>query len=328
MSEDRFSGLLRLDKPPGVTSHDAVLEVRRKLGSPGAGHLGTLDPPASGLLLVALGTATRAIPVWSGLDKVYEARMRFGVTTSTQDLAGEVLRMSDPGGLDEGAIRRKAESFLGKILQVPPMVSALKVGGTRLHQLARRGIEVERQARETVVHSWDWRSFELPEAAFRVRCSSGTYVRTLAHDLGAALGCGAALASLRRTQIGPWSVEDSASLEDLSQGPAESLLLRAGVPLDRALGSLPAVTLDPAAARLVGAGRRPVVLRGSAPLAAGPRSVVFRGAEGRALALGELQGTADPSLAVACPRVVFPWAVRTGGRVETLAAEPESSPRP
>jgi len=324
--EERYSGLLRLDKPPGVTSHDAVLEVRKRLGSPGAGHLGTLDPPASGLLLVALGSATRAIPVWSGLDKVYEARIRFGVTTSTQDTAGEVLSTADASGLDEATIREQAQAFLGTIRQVPPMVSALKVRGTRLHQLARRGIEVERQAREVTVHTWEWRSFELPEAAFRVRCSSGTYVRTLAHDLGAALGCGAALAALRRTEIGAWRVEGAATIDELGREPDHELLARAGTPLDRALEGLPTVIVDPAGAALIGAGRRPVVTRGHAPLLAGPRSVAFRAAEGRVLALGELEGHADPRLALACPRVVFPWAVRTGGRAEPLPAELATPP--
>jgi tRNA pseudouridine55 synthase len=326
VSEERYSGLLRLDKPPGVTSHDAVLEVRRRLGSPGAGHLGTLDPPASGLLLVALGAATRAIPVWSSLEKIYEARLRFGVTTSTQDLAGEVVGTADASGLDEAGVRRAALAFLGRIRQVPPMVSALKVRGTRLHQLARQGVEVEREPREVEIYAWEWRSFELPEAAFRVRCSPGTYVRTLAHDLGLALGCGAALAALRRTHIGPWSVEGAATLEELRAGNEETLLARAGTPLDRALEILPAVALDPAAAALVGTGRRPVVFRGPAPLSAGPRSIVFRDAQGRALALGELSGHADPRLAVACPRVVFPWAVRTGARAE-LAAELAARPR-
>src|SRR5262249_51018772 len=149
----------------------------------------------------------------------------------TQDTAGEVVRMGDASGLDEAAIRRATEPFLGRIRQVPPMVSALKVRGKRLHQLARRGVEIEREAREVSVHTWEWRSFELPEAAFRVRCSAGVYVRTLAHDLGAALGCGGALASLRRTQIGPWGVEGAASLEKLGEGSADSLLVRAGISL-------------------------------------------------------------------------------------------------
>ena len=303
MSAAATSGLVRLDKPPGVTSHDVVLEARRRLGSPGAGHLGTLDPPASGLLLVALGAATRAILVWSGLEKTYEARLRFGVTTATQDLAGEVLTTADASGLDEPAIRQ-----------------AVKVGGRRLHDLARQGLEVERAQREVHVHAWEWRSFELPEAAFRVRCSAGTYVRTLAHDLGAALGCGAALATLRRTWIGPWSVEGAVSMDELAAEPAERILSRAGIPLDDALSSLPAVTVDAEGAALIGAGRRPVVARGQAPLATGARSVAIRGADGHVLALGELQEHADPRLAIACPRVVFPWAVRTGMSAAAPAA--------
>ena len=320
MSAEVFSGLVRLDKPPGMTSHDVVLEARRRLASPGAGHLGTLDPPASGLLLVALGAATRAIPVWTALDKIYEARLRFGVTTTTQDLAGQIVTTADASALDEPTVRQAALGLLGKIQQVPPMVSAIKVRGTRLHQLARRGVEIERAPREVEVHSWEWRSFELPEAAFRVRCSSGTYVRTLAHDLGAALGCGAALATLRRTHIGPWRVEDAVSLDQLAAEPTERILSRAGVPLDDALASLPSITVDDAAAALIGSGRRPVIARGLAPLAAGPRSVAIRTLGGRVLALGELLEHADPRLAFACPRVVFPWAVRTGAGAEAPAA--------
>jgi tRNA pseudouridine55 synthase len=326
LSAAATSGLVRLDKPPGVTSHDVVLEVRRRLGSPGAGHLGTLDPPASGLLLVALGAATRAIPVWSGLEKTYEARLRFGVTTTTQDLAGEVVTTADASLLDESAIRQAALRLLGKIQQIPPMVSAVKVGGRRLHDLARQGLEVERAPREVHVHAWEWRSFELPEAAFRVRCSAGTYVRTLAHDLGAALGCGAALATLRRTWIGPWSVEGAASMDELAAEPAERILARAGIPLDDALSSLPAVTVDAEAAAMIGTGRRPVVARGQAPLATGARSVAIRGADGHVLALGELQEHADPRLAIACPRVVFPWAVRTGVSAATPAATASPDP--
>jgi len=321
-----YSGLLPLDKPAGITSHDAVLEVRKRLASPGAGHLGTLDPPASGLLLVALGAATRAIPVWSKTDKTYEGRIRFGVTTSTQDLAGEVQGTGDVSGLDEASIRAATTPFLGSIQQVPPMVSAVKLRGTPLHRLARRGLVVERPAREVEVHSWEWLSFSLPDAQFRLRCSAGTYVRTLAHDLGQALGCGAALAALRRTRIGVWRVEDAITLTELEQSPARELLARAGVPLDLALEALPTVRLDEAAAALVGAGRRPVVMRGQAPLAGGPRSVAMRGVDGRVLALGELQGHVDPRLAVACPRVVFPWAVRAGGRTGAPPAAELAAP--
>jgi len=193
------------------------------------------------------------------------------------------------------------------------MVSALKVGGERLHALARRGIEVTRAPRRVRISSWEWLGMALPEATFRVRCSAGTYVRTLAHDLGMALGCGAALASLRRLRSEPFGLERSVTLADLDARSREEILERAGVPLDQALSVLPPVVLDAAAAASVGAGGRPAVAAGDAPIAAGPRSIVFRDDSGQALALGELRADAvEPGRVLACPRVVFPWAARCG----------------
>lgn len=311
--EDRpFDGLLVIDKPIGRTSHDLVLEVRRRLASRGAGHLGTLDPGASGLLVVAMGAATRAIPVWQGGEKTYEGRVRFGVVTSTQDLAGQILERHPCESLTAEAIRRESAGLVGDLEQVPPMVSALKVGGERLHRLARRGITVERAARRVRVRSWDWLEWALPEASFRVRCSGGTYVRTLAHDLGAALGCGAALAALRRTRSEPFGLDHAVALADLERLSIAELLERGGIPLDRALEVLPSVTLDEPAAHEVGVGGRPPGVWAGAPVDAGPRSVVMRDPAGRALALGELCRSEDGGIR-ACPHVVFPWAVRSGG---------------
>jgi tRNA pseudouridine55 synthase len=307
-----FSGLLAVDKPAGVTSHDVVSLVRRHLRAPGAGHLGTLDPGASGLLLLALGAATRAIPVWQGGEKTYEATIVFGVVTASQDLQGRVLE-TRPVDLDEPRVRAATPAFVGELDQVPPMVSAVKVGGERLYRLARRGIEVERAPRRVRVASWEWLGFALPEARFRVRCSSGTYVRTLAHDLGQALGCGAAVKTLRRLRSEPFGLERSVSLRDLSQHPAEEVLARGGVSLDEALSVLPEVRLDDHAVAAIGYGGRPWIASGGAPLSAGPRSVVFRDVAGRALALGGLEPAPErPGEALACPHVVFPWAVRQG----------------
>ena len=308
-----FAGLLAVDKPAGETSHDVVLRVRRRLMARGAGHLGTLDPAASGLLLVALGAATRAIPVWQGGEKTYEGRARFGVITASQDLDGEVLERRDCSALTPEAIQRETRSRVGDVDQVPPMVSALKVGGERLHRLARRGISVERAPRRVRVRSWEWLEFALPEATFRVRCSGGTYVRTLVHDLGLALGCGAALASLRRTRSEPFGLEASVTVADLDRLSPAEVLERAGIPLDRALEVLPQVKLDEAAQDEVGRGGRPLVECMEIPAARGPRSVVLRDRTGRALGLGELTST-GPGTARVCPHVVFPWAVRSGPR--------------
>lgn len=305
-----WSGLLLLDKPTGLTSHDVVDKVRRRLRVRSAGHLGTLDPAASGLLVVAIGAATRCAQVWQAGEKTYDAVVRFGVVTSTQDLQGEVLERHEVA-LEEARVRDAALAFVGEIDQVPPMVSAIKVGGQRLHKLARRGEVIDRAARRITVHAWDWQGFDFPDASFRVRCSGGTYVRTLAHDLGGLLGVGGALKSLRRLRSAPFSLEQALPLRVLDERSAEEVF-EAGVPLDIALEVLPAVTLDAAGAEALGYGRRPLVER-VAPLSAGPRSVVLRDVAGRALALGEL--TPDPGgsgLALACPHVVFPWAVREG----------------
>jgi tRNA pseudouridine55 synthase len=308
----QFHGLVCLDKPVGPTSHDVVVHVRRRLLSPGAGHLGTLDPLASGLLVVALGAATRALPVWQGGEKTYEASLTLGLITSSQDLAGDVIERR-PVAVDEAQLRTAALAFTGEISQVPPMVSALKVGGERLHALARRGIEVTRAPRRVVISSWEWLEIALPEARFRVRCSGGTYVRTLVHDLGLALGTGAALGGLRRLRSEPFSIEQAITLAELDRCTPEEALAKAGIPLDRALDVLPAVTLDAEAAAIAGAGGRPQVTPGAGPIAGGPRSVVFRDVDGRALALGELSADpADSSRMLACPRAVFPWAVRSG----------------
>src|SRR5262249_9056112 len=154
-----------------------------RLPAPGAGHLGTLDPGATGLLLIAIGAATRCASVWQGGEKTYEATLRLGVTTASQDLSGEVLARVEPR-VNEAGVRSASAAFTGDFEQIPAMGSAVRVGGRRLHELAREGVTVERAPRRVRVIEWTWLDVALPEARFRVRCSGGTYVRTLAHDLG------------------------------------------------------------------------------------------------------------------------------------------------
>ena len=305
-----WSGLLPVDKPTGVTSHDVVDHARRRLGVGAIGHLGTLDPAASGLLVLALGAATRCALVWQGGQKTYVGTARFGVVTDSQDLEGRTLARSDARPT-EADVRAAATAMLGELDQVPPMVSALKHGGERLYALARRGITVERPARRIRVDAWRWLELA-PEsdARFEVTCSAGTYVRTLVHDLGTRLGCGAALASLRRTRSEPFTLEQACAWESLDREPPAELLASAGIPLDRALETLPAVVLDEAAAASLGLGQAPRVEPGGGPVGAGPRSVVFRDASGRALAIGGLERGSDGVRAR--PAAVFRWAVRTG----------------
>ncbi len=305
-----WAGLLPVDKPSGRTSHDVVARARRRIGLRAVGHLGTLDPSATGLLVLVIGAATRCAAVWQGGDKEYEGRARFGVVTDSQDLDGRTLE-ERPVAFTAEALRDATPAFVGELRQVPPMVSAIKVGGRRLHELARRGEEVAREPRTVHVSSWRWTDVTLPEASFVVRCSGGTYVRTLVHDLGAALGSGAALASLRRRRSEPFGVDEAAPWAALDAGDPAELLDRWGVTLDRALETLPAVTLDAARCEAVGRGQRPAVSPApGVPVGGGPRSVVLRDTQARALALGELLAEGDRI--IACPHVVFPWAVREG----------------
>ena len=304
-----WPGLLPVDKPTGVTSHDVVAHARRRLGLRAIGHLGTLDPGASGLLVLALGAATRCAMVWQGGQKTYAGTARFGVVTDTQDTGGRVLATSELRP-SEAAVRAAALTLTGRLAQVPPMVSALKHQGERLHVIARRGESVERSARPVHVAAWRWLAFTRDEASFEVDCSGGTYVRTLVHDLGERLGSGAALAQLQRLRSEPFSLAGACSWSELDSEPPGELLERRGVPLDRALEALPAVVLAPLQAAGLGLGQSPRVEAGPAPVGKGPRSVVFRDAGGHALALGELVREGDG--VHARPAVVFPWAVRGG----------------
>ena len=314
------AGLLAIDKPAGLTSHDIVDAVRRHMRIKRAGHLGTLDPGATGLLLIATGAATRAIASWQGGEKTYEAALRFGVVTSTQDLHGEVIESSGRTPPETEA-RAMAATFVGETDQLPPMVSAIKVGGERLYDLARRGIEVERQSRRITVRSWEWLEFSGDTARFRVVCSGGTYVRTLAHDLGQRLGCGAAIAELRRLRSEPFGLDRSIGLAELEASPAPHIWERAGLTLDAALAHLPALRLAAAEAAEIGFGGRPRVSSGRAsglPLHGGARSVALQDESGRVVALGELLAAPDTQLVgeavsvVVHAQVVFPWGAREG----------------
>lgn len=305
-----WTGLLPVDKPTGVTSHDVVDRVRRRLRVRAVGHLGTLDPGASGLLVLALGVATRCANVWQGGTKLYEGVARFGIVTDSQDTQGTVLEKREVR-ITESGVRAAALALTGDLAQVPPMVSALKHQGRRLYQLARRGETVERAPRPVRVDGWEWLGFALPEATFRVRCSGGTYVRTLVHDLGAALGCGAALAGLRRLESAPFTIAQACPWRELDAPDPAALLARHGIELSDALRTLPEVRLDAAGADALGHGRAVAVEPGAAPVGAGERSVVIRDAAGRPLALGGLE-PADGDGVLARPHVVFPWAVREG----------------
>lgn len=238
-----MDGVLVCDKAAGMTSHDVVARVRRLAGQRRVGHGGTLDPPATGVLVLALGRATRLLPFLPTEPKRYLATVAFGAETDTLDAAGTVTATADAAAVDEAALRAAMAGFVGPQEQVPPMVSAIKVGGERLYAKARRGEQVERAPRPIVVHALELLGFsagERPLATVEVVCSGGTYIRSLAADLGRAVGTLAHLAGLRRTAVGRFTEDQAHRLEDL----AEEGKLAAAV-LD------PAAAMDPAAVRAV-----------------------------------------------------------------------------
>ena len=222
------SGILLVDKPQGITSHDVVARVRRAAGTRKVGHAGTLDPLATGLLVLGLNSSTRLLTFLVGLDKTYEATVRLGVSTTSDDSEGEVTATADASGVADAAVDSGIADLTGPISQVPTAVSAIKVGGRRAYDLAREGVEVELRARDVVVSEFvvlDRRDAVVDGVAVRdldvrVSCSSGTYVRALARDLGGALGVGGHLTALRRTRVGSFDVADAAVLEGIEVGPA------------------------------------------------------------------------------------------------------------
>jgi tRNA pseudouridine55 synthase len=227
-SADQVTGLAVVDKEAGWTSHDVVARCRRIFGQRRVGHAGTLDPDATGVLLVGLGRATRLMRFLTALPKTYEAEVVLGTATHTLDASGEVVGTWDMDHIELAQVRKAAEALTGPIEQVPPMVSAVKVGGRRLHAMAREGLEVDRAARPVTVHRFEVTPGMTP-GVFRieVECSSGTYVRVLAADLGIALGGGAHLRNLRRTRIGSFSVDDARPVDSLTPAlvltPAQAL---------------------------------------------------------------------------------------------------------
>jgi tRNA pseudouridine55 synthase len=219
---DPFDGALLVDKPQGPTSHDVVDRVRRRFGLKKVGHAGTLDPNATGLLLLLLGRGTKLSDKLMSADKVYEGTLKLGETTNTYDADGEVTATAPVPPLSVEQLNAVAEAFVGDLMQTPPMVSAAKVGGVPLYKLARKGLEVERKPRLVHIYTFRFTAYQEPIGTFRVACTKGTYVRSLAHELGQKLGCGAHLATLRRTESGRFSVADATPLAQLLElTPAE-----------------------------------------------------------------------------------------------------------
>lgn len=293
MTVELPAGVLPVDKPEGPTSHDVVAMARRALKVRRIGHTGTLDPFASGLLLLCIGWATRIAEYLTGLPKTYVAVARLGVTTDTADPTGTVTGESERWReLDAETIARAFRDQVGTFLQRPPRYSAKKVKGVPLHRLARRGEAAEAPPAEVTIYELDILELDPPDVRFRVRCSAGTYIRAIARDAGEALQTGAHLVALRRTEIGPHRVDDALPLPELDDAAARARALIA--PAD-ALRHLPAVDIDEAALRAVGTGRA-IPAPAGAP-ASGPV---------RLLHAGRLAAIAEPADGRLTPRKVFP----------------------
>ncbi|TSE20579.1 tRNA pseudouridine synthase B [Tepidimonas alkaliphilus] len=302
-------GVLLLDKPVGLSAQAAVSRVKALLAAEKAGHTGTLDPLASGLLPVCLGAATKFAQVQLEADKAYEAVLRLGVRTSTGDAEGEVIATApvEAERLTPARLAELARRFTGVIEQIPPMHSALKKDGKALYEYARAGVELERAPRRVTIHALELEPLPHDPAALRlrVRCSKGTYVRTLAEDLGAALGCGAHLSALRRTATGPFELAEAVTLEQLEQAtmPQRLQWLR---PPEALLHGWPQVTLEEGeAARFLSGLRR----RGRWPDA---EAVAVFGAKPRALlGSGRCQGGELIPVRLLAPTEIAQWLTQT-----------------
>ena len=236
-------GFLNIYKPQGKTSHDIVAILRRITKIKQIGHTGTLDPDATGVLPVCLGKATKLCDMLTDKSKTYETVLLLGKTTDTQDISGEVLKEGDFSQIDSDAVVKCIGEFVGDYLQVPPMYSALKVNGKKLYELARQGIEVERKARPVVIHEINILEVDLPRIRMEVHCSKGTYIRTLCHDIGEKLGCGACMEELIRTKVSRFEIADSYTLDEVRELKEAGRLGEILVAIDDMFDSYEAVTL-------------------------------------------------------------------------------------
>lgn len=302
-------GILNLNKPRGPTSHDVVNRIRALTGIRRVGHAGTLDPLATGVLLVCIGRATRVTEYLMAGQKAYRARVRLGITTDTYDAEGQVVAEAVVE-VSRAQVEASLARFRGTITQVPPLYSAIKYKGTPLHRLARRGVEVgslSLKARRLEIFRLELTDWEPPECTLEVTCSPGTYVRALAHDLGQALGCGAHLAGLTRLASGNFRLEDAVTLEEFAQAVSEGCWPDLLHPIDAAITRFPALHLDADAARRVCSGQAVEVWEcGGVRVEAGGRDEVVGlarayGPDGTFLALVAY----DPAADVWRPRKVF-----------------------
>lgn len=237
-----MNGIILVDKPQGWTSHDVVAKLRGIYQQRRIGHSGTLDPMATGVLAVFLGRGTRAVELCENDEKEYVAELLLGIVTNTQDITGEVLEQHSVE-VSRQQLEAVLEQFLGPQQQIPPMYSAVKIGGKKLYELARKGQSVERKPRSIVIHELELCDFDGKTARIRVVCSKGTYIRTLCHDIGAALGTGGCLSSLRRTRAGRFAIDDCVTMEQIQQARDQNAHMAFLRPVDSLFSGCPAVYL-------------------------------------------------------------------------------------
>lgn len=235
-----YHGMINVYKEKGFTSHDVVAKLRGICKQKKIGHTGTLDPDAVGVLPLCLGCATRLCDMLTDKDKEYVAVLRLGITTDTQDATGKVLAEKEVS-VSEEEVRAVIASFEGEQLQIPPMYSALKVNGKKLYELAREGKEIERKARPIVVHEIEILSENMPEFTIRVKCSKGTYIRTICHDIGQKLSCGGIMVSLKRTKVGNFGIEDAYTLSQIEDMAKEGKLCEILLPVEKVFEKLPEI---------------------------------------------------------------------------------------
>jgi len=244
-------GILNIDKPQGITSYRVVAAVKRLSGERRVGHAGTLDPMATGVLPVCLGQATRLVEFLAEASKTYLADIELGLTTDTYDASGRVVQRGEPAGIRREQIEAVLASFRGTIRQMPPMYSAIRHQGKKLYELARAGITVARKSRPATIHSLDIVDFQPPLMTIEVECGKGTYIRSLAHDLGQSLGCGAVLKSLVRRRYGPFDIREAVSIPSLEAASRSGRWEHFLHPMDRVLSAWPAAVVDEATEQVI-----------------------------------------------------------------------------
>lgn len=290
-----MDGIVNINKPAGITSHDVVLHARRIFGEKRIGHTGTLDPLATGVLVLCVGRATRVAQYLEAGEKEYRAVMRLGIITDTLDAEGRVLETRTYAPPGRGDLDRVIRRFIGVQLQSPPAFSAVKIGGTPSYRLARQGKAKPNKPKLVTIHEIELLSYENPLVGLAVRCSKGVYIRSLCADIGDTLGMGAHLASLERTRSGPFSIAEALTLQELQALAAAGDVGRAIMPIDRALAEFPAVSLTEAESVRIAHGNR---LPGPAVALNTPGGLVrLHGPSGRLLALARLdQGVFSPEV--------------------------------